>query len=327
VFLQSYSNYEILVCDDDSADQTYDYVKKLEHPAVQLFRNSKHCGYVETMNTLLDLAKGEFIVFLSDDDLLLPMMIEREVEAMDRFPTVGLVAPGTILVNLYGQILAKPKPPYSEETLFIPGKRAIDNFLPPFRIANGRKLYTSFPSTMFRRELVNKVGKFTPNVQVACDLLLESKLCLVSDMAYIPEPMFLYRLHDNWGSTMGRHGLYVREFAEVFESISNFVAEQRIKLDKDWLGERQSWNTNYIFSPSGGMARILVSFEGGYARKAKTIVQMLRASLSSTPKCNLTTLSFVGLIIGLTIPSLPVKNLYRFMQGSSDRTILHSILR
>jgi glycosyltransferase involved in cell wall biosynthesis len=322
VLSQSYPHIEVLVCDDDSTDGTYNGVRELGHPAVQVFRNSKRCGYVETMNRLLALAEGEFIVFLSDDDLLLPTMLEQEVGALDMFPSAGLVAPATTLINLHGRPISQHNPPAIGETSIIPGKKAIDNFLPPFRLSDGQRLPTSFPSTMFRKGLVNRVGKFSPRVQVACDLLLESKICLVSDMAYIPQPLFFYRVHDNWGSMMGRHGLYVQEFRGVFEGIKEFAFAQALELSEEWLAERQVSVANYTFSPSGGMARLLASFEGGYIDKARTVAGMLRATLSATPDPGLNTWSLVGLMLGLMIPCLPVKTLYRLIHGTFDKPLL-----
>jgi len=87
---QTYKNYEVLVVDDGSKDQTCEIIEKHGFPVLQLCQNSKNLGCVATIARCAELAKGEIIVFLCHDDILAPVALERMIEAFQD-PEVGAV--------------------------------------------------------------------------------------------------------------------------------------------------------------------------------------------------------------------------------------------
>lgn len=71
VLSQEFKNYEIIVVDDCSTDNTIDKIKKYENNNLRLYKTKKNSGRVgATKNIAIENAKGEFIVFLDGDDTL-----------------------------------------------------------------------------------------------------------------------------------------------------------------------------------------------------------------------------------------------------------------
>lgn len=79
---QTYKNIELIVIDDGSDDGSGKIIKQwvAQHPATIMLLNGKNLGYCITFNKAFRFAKGDYIIDLSADDLLLPQRIEEGVK-------------------------------------------------------------------------------------------------------------------------------------------------------------------------------------------------------------------------------------------------------
>ncbi|NWA10359.1 glycosyltransferase [Pseudomonas gingeri] len=91
---QSYANLEIIVCDDSPGDEIEKAVEALSErtgKAVRYVRNPQPLGYIGNLQACLDLATGEYIKFLLDDDQLLPGIIEQQAQVFIDHAEANLV--------------------------------------------------------------------------------------------------------------------------------------------------------------------------------------------------------------------------------------------
>lgn len=90
---QTYKNIEIIISDNNSSNEHWTINQKLTtyDPRIHLHRNSVNLGFVGNLNECLKIAEGDLIIFLCDDDELLPTVVEKEVELFNAFPNLGLV--------------------------------------------------------------------------------------------------------------------------------------------------------------------------------------------------------------------------------------------
>lgn len=84
VLAQTYTNWELLIVDDCSADNTAEVVALFKDPRIHYQRNERNSGAAVTRNTALRLAKGKYIAFLDSDDLWLPEKLERQIAFMEK---------------------------------------------------------------------------------------------------------------------------------------------------------------------------------------------------------------------------------------------------
>ena len=99
---------EILVCDDASVDETASVLAAFSHPQLRVSRNPRNLGLFGNFNQCVALAAGEFVMVLSDDDLvdddLVPSclaLLERDADAA-RDPVVALIAANRYLTIAAG---------------------------------------------------------------------------------------------------------------------------------------------------------------------------------------------------------------------------------
>lgn len=79
---QTYQNWELIIVDDCSTDNTDDVVASFDDPRIRYYKNSKNCGAALTRNRALREANGEWIAFLDSDDLWMPEKLEKQIKFM-----------------------------------------------------------------------------------------------------------------------------------------------------------------------------------------------------------------------------------------------------
>lgn len=81
---QSYANWELLIVDDCSTDDTDDVVRPfLADPRIRYYKNEKNSGAALTRNRAMREARGEWIAFLDSDDLWMPDKLEKQISFMN----------------------------------------------------------------------------------------------------------------------------------------------------------------------------------------------------------------------------------------------------
>jgi len=81
---QSYENFEIIVIDDNSIDQTSKILEEYSElePRIKIFRNKTNMGVIFSRNKALSHASGRFVAFIDSDDIWLPQKLEIQIYKM-----------------------------------------------------------------------------------------------------------------------------------------------------------------------------------------------------------------------------------------------------
>ena len=91
VLAQIYDDYELIIVDDCSTDDTPAVVRTFEDSRIRVVRHEDNMGQCAARNTGIRLARGEYIAFLDDDDEWVDQKLSRQVCALDSDARVGLV--------------------------------------------------------------------------------------------------------------------------------------------------------------------------------------------------------------------------------------------
>ncbi len=103
VLNQTFPDFEIIVIDDGSIDNTKQVLEKYASRIQYIFQENK--GRAEARNTGIKNAKCEYIAFLDDDDIWLPNKLEKQVIFLDSHPDIELVYTFTEVINEQGRLL------------------------------------------------------------------------------------------------------------------------------------------------------------------------------------------------------------------------------
>ena len=94
LYAQTFQDFEIILCEDGSDDNTYEIAKKNAdaHQNIKLLRNERNMGLNKTLNNCLAVAEGEYVARMDGDDISFPTRFEKEVTFLDSHPEYAIVS-------------------------------------------------------------------------------------------------------------------------------------------------------------------------------------------------------------------------------------------
>jgi glycosyltransferase involved in cell wall biosynthesis len=152
---------ELIAADNGSADQTYAVLEKLktEYPEIAIHKFPKGSGYCSVFNALLAEAKGDFILDLSGDDVLLPQRLAKQVERLESLgQEVGVCFSNATLIEPNGQPI-KEHDSVAKRKFFTEIEAKADWFsilLASYHICT--------PTMLMRREVLERLGGYDSNL-------------------------------------------------------------------------------------------------------------------------------------------------------------------
>lgn len=185
---QTFQDFEIIVVDDASIDDTPDIIKAFQDPRMRYFRHQSNRKEAGSRNTGVQNSVGKYIAFLDDDDTWLPQKLALQVNLLDISPLkVGAVYTSFLKVDaLTGRIIG----PWSAE------KRG--NVLRALSELN----WIGIPSTVLvRRECFEKVGLFDEQVEFGLDYDMWIRIAQSYEFECLAEPLALRALNHDRLST------------------------------------------------------------------------------------------------------------------------------
>ena len=102
ILAQTFSDWQLVLCDDGSKDNTYDLAKRYQErlpDKIILLQNEQNMGLNHTLNRCLQYATGEYIARMDGDDISLPTRLEKEALFLDEHPEYAVVSTPMILFD------------------------------------------------------------------------------------------------------------------------------------------------------------------------------------------------------------------------------------
>lgn len=102
VFAQTYQNWELILLDDGSTDDSLNLAKRIKDPRVRVYSDGTNKGLVYRLNQIPQLASAEYLARLDADDMMHPQRIEKQLAFLISNPKVDIVDTGTYSIDETG---------------------------------------------------------------------------------------------------------------------------------------------------------------------------------------------------------------------------------
>ncbi len=190
---QTFTDFEYIIIDDGSNDNTPKILTEwVERDRRIKVARQQNCGIPKSLNRALEVAQGEYVAILDDDDLAFPTRLEKQTLFLDVHRDVGLVGSAELAVEVPSRQIWLVNHPVEDRDI----RRSWVH----------HQVFTH-SATMIRRQALQQVGRYDEHLPIGCDPDLWLRISERWNVSNLPEPLVLRRHHSKQVSRAHRFGI------------------------------------------------------------------------------------------------------------------------
>jgi len=144
VLNQTYKNFELIIINDGSTDNTEEVVRGFKDSRIIYLELKENRGTSAVKNIGIKASKGIYVAFLDDDDQWLSEKLEKQIDKIEKSPEIKIIYCGYRLLNEEGKTIKEIRPVFKEDIY--------NNLL--------RRNFIALPTILVKKEILEKTGLF-----------------------------------------------------------------------------------------------------------------------------------------------------------------------
>lgn len=191
VLSQTYQDFDILICDDGSQDNSIEIIRQFTDPRITFIVNPQNLGAAYTVNMMIKQANGKYIALLNSDDIWLPEKLEKQVTILDQNPELGAVFSDAMPIHEDGRWFSNPKHFYYN--IFTQKNRSRAEWLRYFFYVGNCICH---PSMLIRKSVYENVGGYNRLLASLPDFEMWVRVCAKYDIYILEDKLVKFRILD-----------------------------------------------------------------------------------------------------------------------------------
>ncbi|MEI7525473.1 MAG: glycosyltransferase [Mariniphaga sp.] len=177
---QTFNDFEFIIIDDCSTDETWAILNRYTDPRLLLIQNKENLGHTKSLNKALAHAQGKYLARMDGDDISLPTRFSSQVKYMEEHPEIGVLGTGFLFMDKDGN---------TTQTVQFPTQHGVLKWCLFF--------YDPIvhPSVMMRRGIVEEAEGYNSDLRYAEDYDLWRRLSCVAHLSNLPDVLLHLRKH------------------------------------------------------------------------------------------------------------------------------------
>jgi glycosyltransferase involved in cell wall biosynthesis len=199
VLSQTYQDFDLLVSDDASTDNTREVVASFNDPRIRYYHHESNIGLARNYQFVLQEPKTEFVSYLSDDDLYCPDHLETALHALDLYPQAAYFASAARYFGGEETGLLRPRAITDTQTQLL--------YFAPSEAVHFLGIDPPGLMTVCRRKALDTLLYWPPSNYQPIDLFMQPQLMTRGGITFSNRPVYMFRLHTGNASRAPRLGL------------------------------------------------------------------------------------------------------------------------
>lgn len=258
---QTFTDFEFIIIDDGSSDNSLDIIKSFKDERIILIKNNENKGISYSLNKGVEVAKGKYIARMDADDIALPNRLEMQLSFLEKNPTVDLIGCSVEWIDELGKSQSVDVRNYNHEMI---------------------ECLLVFTCPLYHPTIIGKKSVFTTfgynsTYDGMEDWELWTRMVRQYKIINIPEVLLKYRLHESNASKIKQpsktqklsqllgkqlnHYLHINDFKSInihtatcTDTISTSIVQSDITNSKIWLSnlidlnDKESFFNDDVFS-------------------------------------------------------------------------------
>ncbi len=237
VLNQTYQDFEIIITNDGSSDQTLQRIQEKTDPRIRWFSFEQNQGVSVAANHCICHATGELIAILDSDNIFLPDKLEKQVNFLTNHPEFDAVFTHAKIIDKNGNYHQGKEALFQK--LFSQDNKDRFQWLNSFFYTDNSLCNTS---VLIKKSCYSKIGLYDPRLRQVHDLDFWIRLCLKSEIYILPEPLVLFRFHESNISGVTPENM-IRHVWEIPLVLEHYLSPELIPIVHKIFPELEQFET------------------------------------------------------------------------------------
>lgn len=234
---QSHTDFELLISDNASTDNTADVVASFNDPRIRYIRHKERLSAGSHFAAIAAAAHGRYFVLNQDDDLLHLDFLQRAYKGLLIHPEALLFASPIWREQPnrgYSSVALRPREGYSDDVMISDTPFLVDGFYAAAKFFD-LKLHFVHPALAISTEHLAAIGGYDAGQDYSVDLVTQARILLRGPLLYDPRPGGIFRVHEgNYSRTMKRDyrkSFYKSTYTQLIAVFESAGSDWKTHLD------------------------------------------------------------------------------------------------
>ncbi|MBD2125550.1 glycosyltransferase [Microcoleus sp. ZQ-A2] len=193
VLNQTYTNFELIICDDGSTDNTSEVVSQFNDSRIRYIQHPNNIGRSRNMRSGFNVSCGTYFIKFDDDDALTSEFLEKTIAILEAEPNIDFVCTNHWIINQKNERVESAT---AENAAKWKKDQLKEGIIPDLLRQTFQYQSLQVGSTLFRRTCLEEVNYMRTEADACEDFDLLVRLALAGKQGYfLPEFLMEYRLH------------------------------------------------------------------------------------------------------------------------------------
>ncbi len=218
VLNQRFSDFELLIINDCSTDNSVDVINSFRDERIVLHHNKKNLGQTTSLNIGIKLASAEYIARIDADDIAFPDWLKKQMDFVSNHCEYAVVSAGAVVIDENGKVTRTYIPPASRQDILL--RALLDSPI-------------NHVGSIMHKKVIVSCGGYDERYKIIADYKLWSDLLRKEErIVSLSDILVAIRVHSASSSISSGEGAYISEWTDIIYDNVKYLSSADISTEE-----------------------------------------------------------------------------------------------